>query len=262
MPAPARSSPPSGQQGEQPALPEADARLARRLAVAALAAAGVAVPVGVLLFVVRSGWAPARALDESTADRLHQAALDSPALAETLRVVSVVTHPWVVRCVACAAAVVAWRRGRRRLAAWVLVTVATGGVLGGLLKLLVHRARPVLPEPVASAGGYSFPSGHALNSMLLAATLVVLATPALRGRRRAGVWLAALGFVLLVGFDRVALGVHYVSDVLAGWFVALAVVTFMVLAFAEWRREEHLPPSSPARGLDPSRGAPHPGARP
>ena len=262
MPAPARSSPPSGQLGEQPAPPGADARLARRLVVAALAAAVVAMPVGVLLFVLRSGYRPARALDEGTADRLHQAALASPALAETLRVVGVVTHPWVVRFVACGVAVAAWRRGRGRLAAWVVVTMAAGGLLGGLLKVLVHRARPALPEPVASAGGYSFPSGHALNSTLLAGALLVLAAPVLRGRRRAGAWLAAVGFVLLVGFDRVALGVHYVSDVLAGWFVALAVVTFMVLAFAEWRRQEQLPASSPARGLDPSPRAAKPGSRP
>ena len=244
------------QQAEQPAYPAADARLAGRLLLASVAAAALVVPAGVLLFLVRSRWGPMERLDQGVADALHREVLATPELAGVLRAVGVLTHPWGVRLVALAVAVAVWRRGRRRLAWWLLVTMAVGGLLGVVLKLVVQRARPVLAEPVASAGGYSFPSGHALNSMLLAAALLVLAAPVPRGPRRAGAWLGALTFVLLVGLDRVALGVHYVSDVLAGWLVALAVVAFTVVGFAGWRREEHLTPASPERGLDPGPARP------
>ena len=77
-----------------------------------------------------------------------------------------------------------WRRGAQRLAVWAVVTMAVGGVLGVLLKLLVDRARPAFPEPVAHASGYSFPSGHALNSMLGVGVLLLVFLPVLRGTGR------------------------------------------------------------------------------
>ncbi len=100
--------------------------------------------------------------------------------------------------------------------------MAVGGILGVLLKLLVDRARPAFPEPVAHASGYSFPSGHALNSMLGVGVLLLVFLPVLRGTGRIIAYVAGAAVVLLTGYDRVALGVHYVSDVLAGWVVALA----------------------------------------
>jgi len=58
--------------------------------------------------------------------------------------------------------------------------------------------------------------------------------------------------VLLVGFDRVALGVHYVSDVVAGWIVALACLVGTAGAFEVWRREQGRSPANPSeQGVDP-----------
>jgi undecaprenyl-diphosphatase len=57
--------------------------------------------------------------------------------------------------------------------------------------------------------------------------------------------------VLLTGFDRVALGVHYVSDVVAGWIVALACLAGTAGAFEVWRREHGRPASTPSEGVDP-----------
>jgi undecaprenyl-diphosphatase len=132
-----------------------------------------------------------------------------------------------------------------------VTTAAVGGVVGVLLKLVVTRARPAFDQPVAHAGGYSFPSGHALNSFLCTGVLILVFLPILS---RAGRWLAfALGtaIVLLTGFDRVALGVHYVSDVVAGWIVALACLASTAAAFEVWRREHGRPASSPSEGVDP-----------
>ena len=178
----------------------------------------------------------------------------SPWLVDALGVVEVVLDPWVFRTAVLGVAIWLWRRGARRLAAWAVVTMVIGGVLGVVLKLIVTRARPSFPEPVDLASGYSFPSGHALNSMLGAGVLVLVFLPVLRGRGRvvAGV-LAALA-VLLTGFDRIALGVHFVSDVLAGWVVALAVLAGTTAAFEAWRRELGQRPSTVGEGVDPEAG--------
>lgn len=133
------------------------------------------------------------------------------------------------------------------LSSWLLYTC---------LKLVFQRPRPDLPHLVP-AGGYSFPSGHALTTAALFFTLALVScrhigapanagrglgrpgSPALQGRgnqqgNRSGrvlVWVAAVLLVLLVGISRVYLGVHYPSDVVAGWAVGglVALVIAMLL---------------------------------
>jgi len=229
----------------------ATGRLARRLAQAAAAAAGFAVPVVLLILLVRSANPTVAGLDTDAHDTLRGAAVDHPVLADAMEVVAVVAHPWVLRAGAVAGVVVLWRRGRRRVALWLGTTFAVGGLLSAGLKLLVARARPVFPDPIAHADGYSFPSGHALTAMVGAGCAVVLLHPRLRGRARVVLWSASGAFVLLVGLDRVFLGVHYLTDVVAGWIVGLATVVSTVVAFAVWRREEGLPPVTPGAELDP-----------
>ena len=93
----------------------------------------------------------------------------------------------------------------------------------------------MLPEPVAAAGGYSFPSGHALNSALCCGILLAIAHRLFGRRAQAAAWVAAAVLVVVTGFDRVALGVHFVSDVVAGWFVAGTLLFGgMVAVRREW----------------------------
>jgi undecaprenyl-diphosphatase len=156
-----------------------------------------------------------------------------------LEAVSKVFAPGVLR-VATAVIVLFLLFGRqrqRRLAAWAATTMVAAGLLGYVLKIVVERARPQLPDPVASAPGFSFPSGHALNSFAFFAMLILLVEPLLSRASRRIVWVLAAAIVLLVGFARVALGVHYVSDVVAGWLVAAGVVAVTSVAFQTWRRE-------------------------
>jgi membrane-associated phospholipid phosphatase len=230
---------------------DADRRFGLRLALGGLAAFLVAVPFTLLLLLVESKWQPLENLDGSAARRLNQVARANRWLVDVLDVVSTAFQPWVFRLLVLGVAAWLWARGARRLAVWAAVTMAVGGVLGVVLKIVVVRARPVLPEPVAHASGYSFPSGHALNSMLGVAVLIVVLLPVLGRAGRVLACTAGALVVLLTGFDRVALGVHYVSDVLAGWVVALACVAATAAAFAIWRREEGRRPSTPAAGLDP-----------
>lgn len=236
--------------------PRAEGRgLAARLALGALAALVVAVPFTLLMLLVLSEWEPLEQLDRSVADWFHGLAAERPNLIDALRTVSMVTDPFVFRLVVVGVAVWLWRRGARLLAAWAVVTAAVGGVLGVLLKLLVERSRPTFPEPVHTASGFSFPSGHALNSMLCVGILLLVFLPVLRTRgRRLAAYAVGASVVLLTGYDRVALGVHFVSDVVAGWVAALATLAGTATAFEVWRREHGARPSTVEEGVDPDAG--------
>lgn len=117
---------------------------------------------------------------------------------------------------AVAAAVLVWRR-RYRAAAFVTLAAA-GSAATPLLKALVARPRPAIWPRLEPVSSFSFPSGHALASTLVAAALCLLLW---RTRWRWPMLLVGVLFVLAVGFSRVYLGVHYPSDVLASWSVAL-----------------------------------------
>ncbi|KRG70893.1 membrane protein [Pseudoxanthomonas dokdonensis] len=115
-----------------------------------------------------------------------------------------------------------WRRAGFAAAAFIgsaLLNIAS--------KQFFQRDRPSLWESIAPETTYSFPSGHAMGSMTLAMVLILLAWPT---RWRWWVMIAALGFTVLVGLSRVYLGVHYPSDILAGWAAGMAWVVGLYLA--------------------------------
>ncbi len=130
---------------------------------------------------------------------------------------------------------------RFREASFAAIALGGSGLLNIAAKQFFARERPSLWESIAPEHNYSFPSGHAMGSMTLCAVLVLLAWPT---RWRWPVALAMLPFVVLVGFSRLYLGVHYPSDILAGWSVAVAwVVAVYLLAYRggslrPWRRRE------------------------
>jgi undecaprenyl-diphosphatase len=226
--------------------------LRRRLLLGALAGFLIAVPLTLLVVWVRDGWGPLRRVDLGTADALHGWVAGHPAVVTALNVIATVLHPWVFRAGIAALVVVLWRRGALRLAWWAGVTMLAGSLLGSLLKLVFARARPRFDAPVGLAPGFSFPSGHALNSTVATLVVLLVVLPALpAGRARLAAWAAGLALVLLVGFDRVALGVHYVSDVVGGWLIATALVAATAAAFETWRRERGRPPANPMEGVEP-----------
>lgn len=115
---------------------------------------------------------------------------------------------------------------------WREAIFAASAFLGSALlnmgsKQFFHRDRPSLWESVSPELTFSFPSGHAMGSMTLALVIVLLAWPT-RWRWPAA-WLALL-FVVLVGFSRLYLGVHYPSDILGGWMAAAAWTLGVYLA--------------------------------
>lgn len=191
----------------------------------ALAAGLVALLLLPLAIAVRIGWHPIAGPDRSADDRAHELVRSSQGLLSLTRAVTHLGDPLVVTVLAVVAALACWLLGRRRDAVYLLAVRLVVVVLGYLLKEVVARARPSLPEPVAHAGGYSFPSGHALGAAAMYASLAVVAAGVLRRRWRPLLVAVAVVVPMAVATTRVLLGVHFPSDVAAGlvlgWAVAL-----------------------------------------
>jgi undecaprenyl-diphosphatase len=122
---------------------------------------------------------------------------------------------------------------RRHYRESVFAAIATGGsaLLNIAAKQAFARDRPSLWQSIAPEHNYSFPSGHAMGSMTLAVALVLLAWPT---RWRCPVLAAMAVLVPMVGLSRVYLGVHYPSDILAGWTAALAWTAGVYLMVFRW----------------------------
>jgi undecaprenyl-diphosphatase len=112
---------------------------------------------------------------------------------------------------------------RYRLVLVIAIVLIGSALLTEAVKALVMRQRP--PDPITGTDGYSFPSGHTLNST---ATYGLLAVIAWRSRLSLGLRevAVAIGVVapILVGLSRIALGAHWPTDVLAGWLAGIAFV--------------------------------------
>jgi membrane-associated phospholipid phosphatase len=130
---------------------------------------------------------------------------------------------------------------RRRVAhaALMVAALAGGEALNWALKAAFERPRPEFAEPLATAAGFSFPSGHAMVSLTVYGALAfVIARGVESWRIRLLVLVSAVALVLAIGFSRVYLGVHYPSDVLAGYSAGLVwlMLCALVLLGVAWRR--------------------------
>ncbi|MHB8869943.1 MAG: phosphatase PAP2 family protein [Thermoleophilia bacterium] len=176
---------------------------------------------------------PITALDRTIARTLHDHAV--PWLTQTMIVVTSFGGGWVL--VLAAVVVTAALVWRRRWGEGLVLLTATSGAafLNAMLKLLIQRPRPEFLEPLITVGGYSFPSGHASASAAFFMTLGLLAAGWVRRwETRVYVLLGAIGAILLIGFSRLYLGVHYLSDVLAGYalgafWAVVAITAAMIL---------------------------------
>lgn len=133
--------------------------------------------------------------------------------------------------------VVALMIARRYRASFFMVINVLGwaGLGNYLIKNLVQRPRPTV-DRLVSASSYSFPSGHSITAMLLWGTVIVLAGHYLRhqpGWRWLLSGLASL-WIVAIGVSRVFVGVHYPTDVLAGWLLG-----FFLLTLTQWWLTRH-----------------------
>ena len=215
---------------------------------------GCALVFAVLAALVRTATGPLVRLDRRTDDLLHGFALRHSGFTSLMRLVSDIgtSLAWLI----ILTPVVAWLLLRRlpKLAAFVAVTAIGSVLLNNLIKLLVGRARPHLTDPVAVAAGNSFPSGHSQAAIVGYAILVAVFLPAVPRGRRGWLVAPAVLMVLLIGFSRIALGVHYLSDVVGAYLIGTVWFIGMASAFGTWRRDEGKPAPTVTEGLEPEQG--------
>jgi membrane-associated phospholipid phosphatase len=151
---------------------------------------------------------------------VHTFVLHHRWIADVARVLTHLGDPLVVSVLTVVLALLVWWRGDRRAALFVVVTRLLALVTSTGVKLLVRRPRPVLLHPLAHANGYSFPSGHALGSAALWASVAYVASA--RGLSRGWAVAVAVIIPLIVAATRVIVGVHYVTDVIGGLLLGWA----------------------------------------
>lgn len=234
--------------------PQAATGLALTIAFAVLVAGGAV--LGLLAYLVRSNEA-LRDLDAAAArwGRDHATGFSDAAIEAVTRL----GETWLV--VAAALIVVAVERQRRpsRFAVPFLVAVVAGDkLLTTAVKTLADRARPTL-NPIAETLGPSFPSGHTSTAAAFFAAAALILGRERSGRTRAMLAGSAVGIAVAVACSRVLLGVHWLSDVVAGlalgwaWF-ALCAIAFggRLLRFGVTAERIELaagaPPSTPELG--------------
>ena len=164
-----------------------------------------------------------------------------------LQIFSVVTHfgdrP-VLFTIGALVTVLLWHAHRRSLAiAWV-IALAGNAVLNPVLKQFFERLRPLNEHGVANALGWSFPSGHASGAMVTYGMLAYVAVRMLPLMWRLPVLLGLISLVLTVGFSRIFLQVHFMSDVAAGFASGLAWLTLCILTIELIERYRRIKGSS------------------
>ncbi|HUG75806.1 MAG TPA: phosphatase PAP2 family protein [Acidimicrobiia bacterium] len=211
----------------------------------------VAVPFVLLLTqVVLEG--PVTRWDASTARSLTESVRGVPPALALMRALSFLGHPvWLGVLGSAVGAYIWFRTRRRRPVIFIALTGSLGGLLGTAVKLLVGRPRPELDEPLAHAFGKSFPSGHAMASLVIYGALVLVVLPLVAQAWRP-VLVAATSLVVLgIGVSRLVLGVHFITDVIGGWVLGAAWLSASTAAFSIWRVQEGDPPVHPSEGVEP-----------
>ncbi|MDR3719846.1 MAG: phosphatase PAP2 family protein [Bryobacteraceae bacterium] len=149
----------------------------------------------------------------------------SGALTVVMQFFSILGSGLFVAIAASSACVVLLVAGERRKALVLAITVAGGSLLMLALKTGFHRQRPEPFFDTRLPASYSFPSGHALLSFCLwGAGAVLLSSSQEKRWIRIAIWTFASALVVTIGYSRIYLGVHYPSDVLAGYLAALVWV--------------------------------------
>jgi undecaprenyl-diphosphatase len=204
---------------------------AGRLARGAVAMVLFVVPVLLLGFAVRQKFDPLIRLDNDVI-RSATGFTRRHGLADTLLSLEGISRPFLLYIAASALCLWAWLgKGLRSRALWAFVTMMVGWNIGLLAKTLVGRARPVVDDPISHSPGFSFPSGHAFNAAVVCTVVVFLLWPLLSSVGHRVSILLAVVFALVVGLDRIFLGVHFPSDVLAGYVLGVGITFSSWLGF-------------------------------
>lgn len=168
------------------------------------------------------------AFDESILLWVNQ--FSSPVLDQVMLAVTRLGDPDIVVPLTCISFVWLWWRWRWRVAAIFAITCVGGAVLSNSLKLLFGKERPELWSQMLTETSYSFPSGHALGSMVLYGLLAYLLAQRFQSQK----WLiygVAVVLIGSIGFSRIYLGVHWPTDVVAGYSIGFLWLSVNIALF-------------------------------
>jgi undecaprenyl-diphosphatase len=202
--------------------------VSRRLAGVALICLAV---VALLALLISAGLT--RPIDVAVIEEVRSAALRSPlAFLQTLTIAGSTT--WITGMALLIVLVeLVGRRPWLGIAA--AATIGMASLINAAIKVGVARARPDFLPPLEIEPGYSFPSGHsALSAVAYGILITLVLHSSLRPAVKAAITTALVALILLVGFSRVYLGVHYPSDVLGGWLSGAAVTLLFEALVRSW----------------------------
>jgi len=224
----------------------------RRRKVAAWAAALGGVFALVWLLVALT-WSPLLDLDQDLARNNQDAVRGQAALVDALLVVSAVGQPLAVGLLMVLVAGYAALRRRADVAWWLALSAVLSWLVAAGIKRVQDRSRPEWPVSEYMPDSYSFPSGHATGAGMFVVTAVLLTHSAVsRHSTRWALDAVWLLIGLVVGLDRVLLGVHYPSDVLGGWALGAALALALAAVLVPWVVIE-TGPAPTTTGIRPSR---------
>lgn len=228
------------------------ARYGLRLTLLVIAVSLVALPFSFLAIEVTSD-ADLVEFDKALARNLIEFRLETPGITPVLNFVSTLGAPLWFWVLIGGASIYLWRHHRRRLVAFLLTSTLGGSIVNTIVKETINRPRPTFRDPAAIIfqEGKSFPSGHAMSSTIAYGALLLIFLPLIPKRRRPWAIAGVATLVFLVGFSRLGLGVHYVSDVIGGFILGIAWLTASTAAFSLWRVDRGRPPVEPVTGVEP-----------
>jgi len=224
----------------------------RRTLVPLVIVTAAALLFTLLLLLVRLRWAPLESADHGAATGLNSLIAGHPMAVSIVKAVTWLGSGGVLWTLTGAAAIVLAIRRQWRLTAYLLVVGVGELVLDPVLKALVGRLRPVVAHPIAHGNGDSFPSGHALGSIVCYGALFLVFLPAVRGTWRRVFTAVIVTLIAAIGISRLLLGVHYISDVLGGWTLGITWLGITAFAFELSRQAAGKPVTDPmTEGLEP-----------
>jgi membrane-associated phospholipid phosphatase len=208
----------------------------RRLTRAVVYSIVVAVPLGMLAFLVRTQFDPLVRFDQHVTGAAADYTRGHPWLRSLVDTWEAISRPFVMYLLlGVPVSLYVWfGRHLRTRAWWALATMAAGWGIAAVLKLLVRRVRPEIDDPVAQHAGFSFPSGHATNNAIVITVVLVMLWPLLAtGLRRLLVGVGAV-WVLATCADRLFAGAHFPSDVTAGVLLGCGLTVASYAGYLGW----------------------------
>ncbi|WP_432885308.1 diacylglycerol kinase family protein [Kribbella sp. CA-245084] len=190
-----------------------------------------ALPFTAITLLVFEHWSPLARWDQSVANRAASYGAAHEGVVDFWQVVGAVVLPWTSRAVIVIVAAYLWHRRARLLTFWLLTSAVAELVLVQTVQQIFERQPPA--QALVETSGYSYVSGHATAAFVMAGALGVV-LPSVRGWRRRFrllVLLPVIGVVWIASADRIALNVHYISDVLGGWALGLGILTATSIGF-------------------------------